>query len=193
MATKARTGDSLAEFRRTCGPCAKLMCREVLSTVFLMCRYPSWETRYGAAVRDEIPLRSDQISSVAAAGQAHIRPGTWYTVLAEKMEAAVSQQLDRAFADSPSLTEFQREICSVAGANDGTTPEEAVVRSITFLSRLYLAIYMPKDSGACTNEITKNFKVAGLSEDTRTAIRIFHQKHERVDLDAVVAILRASS
>ncbi len=190
MAHQHHLRSDLAEFRRTCGHCAKLMCPEVLSTVFLMCRYPGWETRYQAAVRDENPLKSDQVSSVAAAGQAHIRSGTWYTVLMKKMDDCASQQLDRAFSDSKVLTEFQREVCSVA---EEANPEESVVRSTTFLSRLYLAIYMPKDSGGCINEITKNFKIAGLSEDTRTAIRIFRQNHPRVDLDAVVKILRASA
>lgn len=185
--SRRKAADPLAEFRRTCGRCAKLMSREVLASVFLMCRYPSWETRYGAAVRDEIPLESEEVSAIAAAGQAHIRPGTWYTVLAEKMERCPTQKLDRAFQDSELLTEFRQEVCCV----EDESSEGAVIRSTTFLSRLYLALYMPKDSSACTNEITKAFKIQAIPEDTKTPIRIFHQKHTRVDLDAVVAILRA--
>ena len=188
MSSRGRKAiDPLAEFRRTCGPCAKLMSREVLASVFLMCRYPSWETRYGTAVCDEIPLESKQVSAIAAAGQAHIRPGTWYTILTEKMEACPTQKLDRAFQDSKILTEFQQEVCGV----DDESSEGEVIRSTTFLSRLYLALYMPTDSNACTNEITKAFKIQAIPEDTKTPIRIFHKKHPQVDLDAVVAILRA--
>lgn len=164
------------------------MCRPVLSSVFLLCRYPSWETRYGRAVRDEIPLETGQVGAIAAAGLAHIRPGTWYAVLSEKMEASNTQKLDRAFTDSQTLAEFQREVHTV----EDESPEGSVVRSTTFLSRLYLALYMPKDSTGCVAEICKAFKIQGLSEDTKTALRIFRQKHARVDLDAVVTILRAS-
>lgn len=179
--------DPLAEFRRTCGCCAKLMSREVLASVFLMCRYPSWETRYGAAVHDEIPLKSEEVSAMAVAGQAHIRPGTWHMVITEKMERCPTQKLDRAFQESGRLTEFRQEVCCV----EDDSSEGAVIRSTTFLSRLYLALYMPTDSTGCINEITKAFKIQAIPEDTRTPIRIFHQKHPRVDLDAVVAILRA--
>lgn len=183
--------DHVTRFRATCGDCAKLVPQRILVSVFLMCRYPNWDRYYRRATLDEDELDPGEVSDISAAGRAHVRPQPWVLVSNERFNhKSVTKRIEEAFRSNGTLAEFAKIIESTPGnSRDG---DGGNICDRIFLTRLYLAIYMPDIHINCIRELSKACSVV-LNQETKKVLTQYLRTNKNIDMNAVVGLLRATN
>ncbi len=183
-------GDPIEGFQDTCGDLAKLMPRGYVVSLFLMCRYPNWDRHYGKATLDEDELDPEEVSNISSAGRAHIRPQSWIQVSKDRFSHQFdSKNTEEAFRSNASLEDFARTIESTLGNSPG---DATGISDRMFLARLYLALYMPDIHINCIRELAKDCSVV-LNQETKKVLMNYLKTNKNIDMEAVVALLRASN